>query len=163
MIYVLLSSRISEDAARCWARTFPKIARCPARWAGPSWFRASELNGDRFGEAGEAVHSISMSIPNMTHGSIEEVLQGPATRMAQGVNFFHRQACGPIAILIDLEGMGMDNSLAPLSWLEKGKCLEIWCGGARGERHRDWYQVTNISRRWLRASQVHPSGKLKRL
>ena len=50
-------------------------------WAGPSWFRASELNGDRFGEAGEAVHLISMSIPNMTHGSIEEVLQRPATRM----------------------------------------------------------------------------------
>ena len=34
MIYVLLSSGISEDAARCWARTFPKIARCPARVGG---------------------------------------------------------------------------------------------------------------------------------
>ena len=47
-------------------------------------------------------------------------------------------------IFIDLEGVGvgMDNFLAPLSWLERGKCLEIWCGRARGERHRDWYRLT---------------------
>ena len=31
---------ISEDAARCWAKTFARIARCAAKWARPSWFRA---------------------------------------------------------------------------------------------------------------------------
>ena len=43
MIYVLLPSGISDDAAPCWARTFSKITRCPARWARPSWLRDSEL------------------------------------------------------------------------------------------------------------------------
>ena len=100
-------------------------------------------DGAKTGQLGglvPAVHLISMSISHMTHDSIEEVFQGPATRMPRRVNFFHHQVCGPIAILIDLGGVGMDDSLAPLRRLERGKCLEIWCGGARGELvPNDWY------------------------
>ena len=44
-IYVLWSSGISEDAARCWANTFARIAKWPARWARPSCFKDSELKG----------------------------------------------------------------------------------------------------------------------
>ena len=40
-------SGISKDAARCWARTFARIARCAARLARPSLFKASELKGGR--------------------------------------------------------------------------------------------------------------------
>ena len=48
-IYVLLSSGISEDAARCWARTCARIDRCAARLARPLLSRDSELKGGRFG------------------------------------------------------------------------------------------------------------------
>jgi hypothetical protein len=33
--------------------------------------------------------------------------------MTRRVNFFHHQLCRPIAIFIDLEGVGMDNFLGP--------------------------------------------------
>ena len=102
-----------------------------------------------------AVHSISMSISHMTHDSIEEIFQrtchenDPTSQLLPPPSL-----CEPIAILIDLEGVGMDDSLAPLSRLERGKCLEIWCGGARGERHRGWYRMTKTSGSWLGVSQA---------
>ena len=74
-----------------------------------------------------AIHLLSMLIPDMTNDSIEEIFQGPSVRMTRRVNFFHNQFCRPIAVLIDLEGASMDNSLAPLSWLKRGLCLQIWC------------------------------------
>ena len=73
MIYVLLSSGISEDAARSWARTFARIARCAARWAKPSWFRDSELKGDRSGETGDAVFKAD-KMDSLPAGSWDKIL-----------------------------------------------------------------------------------------
>ena len=234
-------SIISEDAARCWARTFAKIARCAARcaarWARPSWFKDSELRGGRSDETSDpvlkvdkmdslpagswgkilcnsqaswvivtggfgwrhirgfspiirivvmiwtwifrhtktavpvvgqlgclvpAVHLISMSISRVTHDSIEEVFQGSAAGMAWRIDFF-RQVCRCIAIFIDLEGVSMDDSLAPLRRLERGEGLEIWSGGAGVKRHRDWCRMTGISGGWFRVSQAcnHPKALVR--
>ena len=50
----------------------------------------------------------------------------------------------------------MDDSVA----LERGKCPEIWRGGATEERHGDWYRMIGISRSWLTVSQARDQGHI---
>ena len=72
-IYVLWSSGISEDAARCWANTSARIAKWPARWARPSCFKDSELKGGTDGHAGDAMLR-ACKIESLPAGSWRKVL-----------------------------------------------------------------------------------------
>ena len=119
-----------------------------AGWWGPEGWNGKAIQPLPLAEVKEShplVQTLlAISISHMTNDSIEEVFQGSATRVAWRVHFFHHQICGFSSISIDLESVGMDDSLAPLRVWKLG--VE-WCWRAGRERH-NWYWMTGVPGSW---------------
>ena len=113
----------------------------------------AKMTGPIVGQLGclvPTIHLISLSIPDMTNDSIEEYVP----RTVHGNDPRSQSLPPPI---LQLESVSMDNSLAPLSWLKRGMCLEIWCRRAGWKRHGNGCRLTRISGRCLTVIQARKS------
>ena len=88
---------------------------------------------------------------HITNDPIEEVFQRSETRVSHRANLIHHKlhlASEALAILKELEGLGMDDSLSPLGQMKLGVTLERWnCRGCP-TRHWAWHCWSRVAVAW---------------